>query len=487
MKNQKTIFTYFMPQVVFMGLFALLVQHTAFASVQTKNVSSSQPIASLKNLSSVTSSDFKTLSTPKIHDFTTSKGTRVLFVQANELPIVDIRLTFNAGSARDTWVSKEFAKNAQGTAALTAAMLNKGFENGTLKQTENDIAKEIELNGFNFSAKAYKDMFAVSMRSLSSPAYLQKASKLLNNMLAHPSFPDESLARLKSQTIIGIEQAAQRPSSIAAKAFSKHLYGSHPYALSSTGTLASVPNISKEKLAAFKGKFLVAKNASIALTGKLSLAQAKKLAESMTADLPVGKAAPQLPMPKPPKAQHIHIPFESNQTTIIVGQLGITRKDPKLYDLVVANDILGGGDFQALLMRELRKKRGLTYGAYSGFTPMQVTGPFSLSFSTRNDKAKLALKVTKRTLRNYLRKGASKASIHDAKLSMVNQFPLSMATNASINNTLAMMAFYGLPTDYMEDYTLNIMAVTQHSANTAFRRKIDARKLLIITVGPKKP
>ena len=38
---------------------------------------------------------------PEIQSWTTKKGAKVLFVEAHELPMVDIRLVFDAGSARD--------------------------------------------------------------------------------------------------------------------------------------------------------------------------------------------------------------------------------------------------------------------------------------------------------------------------------------------------------------------------------------------------
>ncbi|WP_352339689.1 insulinase family protein, partial [Psychrobacter sp. 16-MNA-CIBAN-0192] len=90
--------------------------------------------------------------------------------------------------------------------------------------------------------------------------------------------------------------------------------------------LDSVPTIERKELIDFKNRYLVAANASIAMTGNLTLSQAKKLADNITADLPVGQAATTLPEPKQlTKAQHIHIPFPSTQTTVLMGQLGDKR------------------------------------------------------------------------------------------------------------------------------------------------------------------
>lgn len=54
-----------------------------------------------------------------IQNWTTAEGARVLFVEARELPMFDLRVTFAAGSSQDG--------NTPGLAALTNAMLNEAW------------------------------------------------------------------------------------------------------------------------------------------------------------------------------------------------------------------------------------------------------------------------------------------------------------------------------------------------------------------------
>ena len=67
----------------------------------------------------------------------------------------------------------------------------------------------------------------------------------------------------------------------------------------------------------------------------------------------------------------------------MLAQLGIDRQDPDYAALYLGNQILGGGGFGTRLMDQVREKRGLTYGIYSGFTAMQARGPFMINFQTR--------------------------------------------------------------------------------------------------------
>jgi len=75
-----------------------------------------------------------------IQNWTTKNGTKVLFTEAHELPMVDILVVFDAGSARD---GKDF-----GLAAFTSAML----DSGTKALTADQVADKFEQIGAQFSA-----------------------------------------------------------------------------------------------------------------------------------------------------------------------------------------------------------------------------------------------------------------------------------------------------------------------------------------------
>ena len=82
---------------------------------------------------------FSSLATPAIEHWQTEAGTRVYFVEAPQLPMLDIRLIFDAGSARDG--------DLPGTALLTNAMLKEGTKNADT----NAIAAAFDDVGAKFS------------------------------------------------------------------------------------------------------------------------------------------------------------------------------------------------------------------------------------------------------------------------------------------------------------------------------------------------
>lgn len=453
-----------------------------YSHAEPREVADSRaPILALSKLTSLQNApDFAfsaaQLNTPTVHDFRTKAGTRVLFVAANELPIVDIRLSFNAGSARDN----DIRAGLFGLASLTAQLLDEG----TSTQSTDQIAAQFEAVGAEYGAAAYRDMFTVDLRSLSDTAYLQPATNQLLALLKDAQFPQSSIDRVFQNAAIGQRQREESPSSVASIRFWRELYGQHAYAEPSSGTQTSIKKITPDDLRSFKNRFLVAANLNIAITGQLSLKQAKALAEQISSSLPQGQAAGKIAEPiAATAARHVQVPFASSQSHIMIGQLGIRRDNPDLAALTVGNDILGGGDFNALLMKELREKRGFTYGAYSSFTAMQARGPFTISYSTRADQAAESVQIAKKTLQDFISQPPDPTAVLEAKQGILNGYPVSLSSNKNINGFLSMMGFYGLKNSYLTDYPAQVERVTASDIQRAFAQYIQPDKLLTVIVG----
>ena len=451
----------------------------------TTAIDSSTPISALSKLSSLKDVAPLAVTVPDIQHFTTTAGIPVSFVQTTTLPIVDIDLRFNAGSARDG----DIRQQGFGIANMTATMLTQGSKG----LDEDDFTRAVETLGIDLNSSAYKDMFIVSLRSLSDDKHLLPAIDLMTQMLTQPTFDEQVLARNKARLLVGLQQQKQDPGSLASLAFNQALYGDHPYAHPSSGTLESVPSISQTDLIDFKNRYLVANNASLAMTGNLTLLQAQKLANDITDDLPKGMPAATLPEPQPlMKAQKIHIAFPSTQTTVLMGQLGTKRAtDPiaqqQQTNFAVGNDVLAGSDFNARLMTEIRQNLGYTYGISGSMNPMLARGPYQIGFSTRNDKSRDAIDASLAVINETLDQGITGEEMRLTTDNLKNSFPMSFASNAGINGLLGMMNFYKLPDSYLSDYMSRIDSVELTGVNQTLQDTLDTDKFLIVTVGTDDP
>ncbi|AIS10490.1 peptidase M16-like protein [Pseudomonas chlororaphis subsp. aurantiaca] len=452
------------------GLY-LLRANESNASQALDKAKSSQKLQSLAELDgkapSHRSLDIKTWST--------AEGAKVLFVEAHELPMFDMRLTFAAGSSQDG--------DAPGLAMLTNAMLNEGVAGKDVGA----IAEGFEGLGADFGNGAYKDMAIASLRSLSAPDKRAPALQLFADVVGKPTFPADSLARIKNQMLAGFEYQKQNPGKLASLELMNRLYGSHPYAHSSDGTAQSVPPISLAQLRAFHAKAYAAGNVVIALVGDLSRSDAEAIAAQISSALPKGPALAKIPQPTEPQASIGHIEYPSSQTSLLLAQLGIDRDDPDYAALSLGNQILGGGGFGTRLMSEVREKRGLTYGVYSGFSPMQARGPFMINLQTRAEMSEGTLKLVQDVLADYLKTGPTQKELDDAKRELAGSFPLSTASNADIVGQLGAIGFYNLPLSYLEDFMQQSQSLTVEQVRDVLNKHLSADKMVVVTAGPTVP
>ena len=409
-----------------------------------------------------------------IERWQTQSGSHVLFVRATDLPMVDLSIAFRAGSA--------FDEKHWGLATLTASLINQG----TLDLNATQIAEQFEDYGAIFSNDVDKDTTRFSLRSLSQKSSLKHALTTLENILSKPSFPPQSIKREKEQLLTTIHYMNEKPSSVASNAFYSTLYPNHPYGHSVLGTMQTIPQLKRSHVESFFKTHYTANNAVIAITGDLTLFEAKAISEKLSNVLNVETAVTNHALPIISRTQQAHtqaISFPSNQTNIIIGQVGIDHSNPHYFPLIVGNYTLGGSGLISRLANEVREKRGLTYGVYSSFQTFQTPGPFSISLATKTDKTKEALSVTLETLNKFLKEGPKQSELNAAKQYLIGSFPLRLSSNKSINNTLLNMGIYQLPVDYIDTYLDKINHVELNHINTAFRQTIDPNALTTITVG----
>jgi len=414
---------------------------------------------------------FPLIAAPTIQHWTTDNGARVYFVPAPGLPMVDIQLTFDAGSARDG--------DKKGVAHLMNSLLDEGA--GELNADQ--IAEHFENLGAEIGNGSYRDMAIMSLRSLTDPQLLTPALEVFALMVGEPTFPEESFERNKKQTLIAIQSQLQSPQSIIDKAFMKAVYGEHPYSTPSLGFEESVTALTRDDMFRHYQQYYVAKNAVIAMVGDLDRNAAEEIASQLTKGLAAGSAAPRVVSPAVIEGQVINIEHPSTQTHIMIGQPGVTRDDPDLFPLYVGNHILGGSGLTSRISHEIREKRGLAYSSYSFFSPMREAGPYLMGLQTRNDQAGRAIDVMFDTLREFIDNGVTARELEAAKRNITGGFPLRIASNSKILGFLGNIGFYNLPLDYLDTYNDRIEAVTIEQIKDAFKRRVHPDRMVTVTVG----
>lgn len=409
-----------------------------------------------------------------IQDWKTSTGARVLLVVNRDLPMLDVSIDFPAGSGFDV-------PGKAGLASYTNHLLKLGA--GGLD--ENEISLRIADVGAQLRTRFDSDRAGIALRTLSSAAERDRAIDVMIRVVQQPEFAEEVLAREKARGIAGLKEADTKPDTIASRAFRQLVFRSHPYGLRPAGEVGTVSTLTSDDLWAFYRKHYVAERAIVAIMGDVTRAEAERIAERLTAQLPRAGADS---MAMPPVAAlergtSTVLPHPASQAHILLGSPGIRRGDPDYFPLFVGNYILGGGGFASRLSEEVRQKRGLAYSVYSGFAPMLQAGVFQIGLQTRGDQAQAALKVVRDTLGDFVAHGPSAQELEEAKNNLIGGFPMRIDSNAKIHEYLATIGFYDLPLTYLDEFVDNIRKVTVADIRAAFERHVQPGRMVTVVVG----
>ena len=411
-----------------------------------------------------------------IHSWNSNNGVKVIFVPTEKLPIIDIDVSFNAGSSRD-------GKNL-GIANLTSDLLSQGLE--TMPDSSDEIALTFENAGANYSSEINKDRVKIKLRALSNSKDLDKLIDLYSDMISIPSFDAESINRIKDKTLVNIQYTEQLPNNIINKEFLKNAYGEHPYANPALGIIDTVKNLSYEDIKHFHSEYYVAENATITIVGGIHRDKAMAIANKISKKLPHGNKAKELPIVSELKnGVNKSIQHSVNQAKILIGRPGADINDPDKFALIVGNYILGSGPFTSRLFKEIRMDKGLAYSVYSDLAFMSKSGPFIATLETRTGQEQEALSLLKKIINDFIDGGPTEKELKYAKKHLVGSFPLNLGSNYKILEAASTIGFYNLPFDYLDTYVENIKAVNIDDIKSAFNKKLNQDNIVQVVLSAK--
>ncbi|MBT9553643.1 MAG: insulinase family protein [Hydrogenophaga sp.] len=414
-----------------------------------------------------------------IQHWTHASGARVYLVASPAIPMLDVQIDMDGGSLRDP-------PSRAGLASATASLMSAGVaaHQGQPALDENQLSEAWVDLGAQMGAQAGGDRLSVSLRSLTEPDLLEGAVALAARQLAAPAWPDAIWQRERQRWLASMKEAETRPGTHAGRAFSQAVYRDHPYGREVTAT--TVGTITVDHMRAFYRRHAAACRAQVSLVGAIDRATAERIVDRFMAALatngcePLSRVTPVVPLAQ---AVERRLPFDAAQAQVLVGQPGHRRNDPDFFPLFVGNYILGGGGFVSRLTTEVREKRGLSYSAYSYFSPGLHGGTFQVGLTTRPDQAEQALGVAREVVKRFVDEGPTDAELQAAKDYLVNGFALRIDSNRKLLDNVANIAWNGLPLDYLDTWTARVQSVTVADIRRAFARVLQPDRMVTVVVG----
>jgi zinc protease len=401
-----------------------------------------------------------------------ANGLRVIVARSSDVPLVSASLVLATGAEGDP-------PGLSGAADLTADLVTQG----TATRSAREIASQTEALGANLAASSAWEASSVGLTAM--PDKLSAALPILADVAEHPAFAPDELERARKEALEALEVAYSNPQQLAGFATAPVVYAGTPFAHAADGTPASLKRLARADLVRFHDAYWRPDNAILVLTGDITPAEGFALAEKVFGDWP--RPASPLPPPSsakptaPPRAVAIDLPG-TGQANVVVTKSAITRTDPRFYQGLVANTVLGGG-YSARLNEEVRVKRGLSYGAGSTLSAHRTLGAFTAQAETRNETAGDVIALMEGEMTKLGAAPAAPDELAARKSSLVGEYGRNIATAGGLGGELAGLALYGIDLSELKLYTDKVEAVSADEVQSFARDQFDPARASLIVVG----
>jgi zinc protease len=409
---------------------------------------------------------------PAASERTLPNGLRVIVAKSGVLPLVTAQLTIKAGGAAESPAKA-------GLADFTATLLNQGAGARTAEQ----IARDIEALGAEIEGNASWDGSHIDLHAVTSK--LPAAMVIFADVVRRPTFAADEIERLRARTLDSLEVELQQPGDLARFAAAEAVFAGTPYGHVLTGTPRTLKALTRADVTAFHQTWYRPDNAVLVLTGDITPEAGFALAERMFGDWAKPAAAPtQVPLAAPeakPRVIAIDLPG-TGQAAVSVYVPGITRADPRYYQMLVANGVLGGG-YSARLNEEIRVKRGLSYGASSVLDARRGVGPLAAAVQTKNESAVEVVGLILEQMSGLVGHPPDAAELAARKATLAGNFGRGVATTGGLATYLSGLALQGVDLNEINRYAPGVEGVTAEQVKAMAGQVIDPAKATIVVAG----
>lgn len=409
-------------------------------------------------------------STPKVNitqpkTFKLPNGLTVMVVENNKLPRASANLTIDRPPIYE------------GEKAGYISLMSDLLGDGTQTISKDDFNKRIDFLGARVSYS-------------SAGAYAQSLSKYFPEVLAlmadgvlHPKFTQEELDKSKERYIEGLKADEKNTEAIAERVHRAVVYGKNT-ARGEFETEKSINGVTLKDVENAYKNFYTPNNAYLVIVGDVKFDEVKKQVEKNfgswkkgTYVYPPLQAAPAL---SKIEIDVVNVP-NAVQSIIYVGNLhDLKMNNPKYFDAITSNYILGGGADSRLFMN-LRERNGFTYGAYSSLSTSKYSPSFTSTASVRTEVTDKAVKefINEIDSIKYLKPDELK----NAQEKLKGSFIMSLERPETIAQFALNQATQNLPNDFYSNYLQSIDALTKASVQKAASDYISPSKLRIFVAG----
>lgn len=417
-----------------------------------------------------------TVKVPRAREIHLDNGLTILLIEDHRLPEISMTLQIRgAGSLFDP-------PEMTGLADATAEMLS----HGTASHTGKEIAEEREFLSADINAYS----------STSSPETVFVMSGLSENFdqwfalgideFLHPAFPPEEWDQMRQQWLANMRTKRGNPNFLASERFTKAVFGAQ--AAGATQTSATLQTITVDAMRQWYTEHYAPQQAILGIVGDV---RPDTLLPRLKAALYSWKRndsqTPAVPDPSAVAESRILLVDRPGavQTTLVAGNIGLSRRDPDYLTFQVARELL-----RINMTQNLAFGHGYAYISAVNvyFGAGEYAGPWRVQVPFRSEVTGEALtEILGEVLKIRGDKPHDEKVFTDrlerAKANLVGNFAFSLERPGTALGCAMDSSLYGLPEDYWDTYIAKTSAVTAADVRRVARKYFSTDTIQIVAVG----
>lgn len=419
----------------------------------------------------------KSINLPAVKEAALSNKLKVVTVERKNVPLVTVQLLIRSGAQNE-------AATKAGLADMTASLLTKG----TATRTAEQIAEQIEFLGGSISTGAGWNNSVVVVSVMSDK--LDQALAIMSDAVRNPSFKQEEIDLLKSQTQDGLAYNLKQPGFLASYVASKYSFSEHP----AGGTPDSINSITRDDILNFYKNNYTPEISVLIFTGDIAPVKAESLAQKYfggwsavrakgqgntirLGESPVNGAGANIAR----RILVVDLPNSGQAAVAYTRNLSkISRANQASYfPATVLNSVLGGG-YSSRLNQEIRIKRGLSYGAGSGFSWRGDYTNFATRTQTKNESAAEVAQLVLEEVKKLENGVVPATELGPRKLVLTGDFGRNLETTGGLAGAISELYSFGIPATYLNNYMSSIEKVSDQEIQKFAGANLSGGDIIIV-------
>lgn len=402
-----------------------------------------------------------------VQEIRSDRGITAWLIEDHAHPVVALRFAFSGGSTLEL-------EGKRGASEVLAELLNEGAGPFDAKVRERDLDRLA--TRINYSGG--RDTFMGSVDSLSRNLDVTEA--VIAAEINATLFQEAALERVVRRKITSIAAAMHDPAVVAEQAWYATVFGTHPYAAASSGTVSTLRSLSVSDIAEFRGRLLARDNLTIVASGDIGADRLRTFVDRIFGGLPERALLPPLDPPVYRGGERVvGTNGDTPETSVAFGFSAVPRRDPDFMAALVLNEILGSTAMPSRLGSELRERQGLVYEVETRLIADAYAAYVLGQFATTADQSARATAAVRDVIGRLASEGPNADEVENAKGYLIGAFPLSFDSNPKIADNLIAIAQAGLGSDYVETRQRAIAAVTPEAVSRMAARLLSSDRLAI--------